>query len=188
MRTRYKSAGFTLLELMIVVAIVAVMTRLAAPSFKYLIQSNTMSGTVNSFLSDMRFARSEAIRRGGVVELCRSNSPEASTPVCNGTTGATNGWVTGWFIWYDLNDNGTVDTNEVLRVQAPITIVDSIVESNASPNYKFRFGSTGRLNLSSATTIQFGSNAMFANEAQRTVCVHLSGRARIAGDGLASCP
>jgi type IV fimbrial biogenesis protein FimT len=186
MRTRYKSAGFTLLELMIVVAIVAILTTLAAPSFKNLIQSNTMSSAVNTFLADMRFARSEAIRRGGGVVMCRSDAPEASPPVCGTGSGpGGNGWVSGWFIYIDQDSNGAVSTNEVLRVQAPITAVNSIVAS-ASRN-TFQFAATGRLSLSSITSLQFGSNPPFANDAQRVVCVSVGGRARIAGDGNASC-
>ena len=41
-----------------------------------------MSGNVNGFLADMRYARSESIRRGGGVTLCRSDAPEAAAPVC----------------------------------------------------------------------------------------------------------
>ena len=70
-----KSHGFTLLELMVVLAIVAILTMLAAPSFTRLIQSITMSSTVNTFLADMRYARSESIRRGGGVVMCRSDDP-----------------------------------------------------------------------------------------------------------------
>lgn len=173
-----------MIELMVVVAIVAVLVRLAAPSFKSLIQSNTMSSNVSIFLADVRYARSEAVRRGGGVVMCRSNLPETA-PACNGTSGATNGWTTGWIVFHDLNNDGVIDAGEpVLRVQGPITAMDSIVE--ASPTYKFQFAATGRLPLSSATTIQFGGG-MFANDVQRVVCVNRGGYARVAGDGNASC-
>lgn len=181
-----------MIELMVAIAIVAILTTLAAPSFKQLIQSNTMSSNVNSFLADMRYARSESIRRGGGVIMCRSNAPEAASPVCNNLSGpGGNGWVSGWIIFYDQDRDGTriaSSSDPVLRVQAPITSIDSIVELKASPPAKFQFTATGRLlNLSSATSLQFGSNVMFANEVQRVVCVSLGGRARIAGDGYTSC-
>jgi type IV fimbrial biogenesis protein FimT len=179
-----KSRGFTLIEAVVVIAIIAILTALAAPSFKSLIQSNAISSNVNSFLSDMRFARSEAIRRGGSVVICRSNLPE-STQACNGTTGATNGWLTGWIVFVDLNKDGTHDAGEpVLRVQGPITNLDSISEPS-SPSYKFRFNATGRL-PGTTTTINFGSGNLPAT-VQRVVCVSVSGRARVAGDGYASC-
>jgi type IV fimbrial biogenesis protein FimT len=179
-----KSRGFTLIEAVVVIAIVAILTALAAPSFTSLIQSNAISSNVNSFLSDMRFARSEAVRRGGAVVMCRSNAPE-STQACNGTTSATNGWTTGWIVFDDLNNDGTHDANEpVLRVQGPIKNVDSVNEVT-NITYKFRFNATGRL-PGTTRTINFGSNNLPAT-VQRVVCVSVGGRARVAGDGYASC-
>ena len=188
-----KSHGFTLLELMVVLAIVAILTMLAAPSFTRLIQSITMSSAVNTFLADMRYARSESIRRGGGVVMCRSDDPEAISPTCNTGSGpGGNGWVSGWIIFQDLDPSAAGgDKNArdpILRIQSPITSLNSIVEKKSTPANKFRFTATGRLlNLSSATTLQFGGNPLFANDVQRTVCVSLGGRARIAGDGTAAC-
>lgn len=56
-----RSRGFTLIELLVEMAIAAILIALAAPSFKRLIQSNTISSNVNTFMADLRFARSEAI-------------------------------------------------------------------------------------------------------------------------------
>jgi type IV fimbrial biogenesis protein FimT len=185
-----KSRGFSLLELLVVLAIVAILATLAVPSFKSMIQSSTMSSNVNTFLADMRFARSESIRLGGGVVMCRSNAPEATNPVCNNLSGpGGNGWVSGWIIFHDLNNNGAKEASEpLLRVQAAIKSIDSITESKASPTAMFQFTATGRLlNLNSATSLQFGGNPTFANEVQRKVCINLGGRARIAGDGYASC-
>lgn len=185
-----KLRGFTLVELLVVIAIVAVLTTLAAPSFKRTIQSNTISSSVNGFLADLRYARSEAIRRGGGVVMCRSNNPEAASPTCGSGSGTDgNGWVSGWIIFHDLNSNGDKNSVDlVLRAQSPLTSLDSIVETNSSPKYKFRFTATGRLqNLSSATSLQFGGNDNYTNDLQRTVCVSLGGRGRVAGDGTAFC-
>lgn len=179
-----KLRGFTLIELLVVIAIVAIMVTLAAPSFVNMIRSNNMTSTVNSFLADLRFARSEAIRRGGGVVMCRSDSPEAAAPTCG--SGSTVGWESGWIIFQDLNNNlNYASTEPLLRVQAPITLVNTISESGAAT--KFQFTATGQLRLSSMTSIQFGSDPPFANTAQRVVCVSMGGRGRIAGDGTASC-
>jgi type IV fimbrial biogenesis protein FimT len=181
--------GMTLIELMVVLSIAAVLIKLAAPSFKRLIQSNIISANVNTFLADIRFARSEAIRLGGSVIMCRSNTPEAANPTCGTGSGPNgNGWVSGWIIFQDLNNNGTKTASEpLLRVQSAITSMDSIVEGGASSSTKIRFTATGRLlNLSSATRLQFGGEN-FSNEIQRVICLSVGGRARIAGDGLASC-
>ena len=187
------SKGFTLIELMVVLTITAVLATLAAPSFTRLIQSNTISSSVNTFLADIRFARSEAIRLGGAVVLCRSDNPEAASPTCGTGSGpGGNGWVSGWIIFQDLDNDGNKDNSSpidpVLRVQAPLTSMDSIVEGGSSSSTKIRFTATGRLlNLSSgATQFQFGGGN-YANEVQRKVCVNLGGRARIAGNGNSAC-
>ena len=175
-----KHRGFTLIEVMVVVAIVAILVKLAAPSFKGIIQSNNMKGTVNSFISDMRLARSEAVRRGGSVVMCRSSNPEAATPSCG--SGSTVGWESGWIVFQDLNNDGGYDAGEpVLKVQGPITAVNTIAESGAAT--LFQFTATGRLKANGLTSILFGSNPPFANDAQRTVCVNIGGRASINGDG-----
>ena len=63
-----RTRGFYLLvELVVTVGLLALITSLAAPSLKRFIQVGRMSTDVNTFLSDMRFARSEAVKRGGAT-------------------------------------------------------------------------------------------------------------------------
>lgn len=184
-----KPVGFTLLELMVVLAIVAILVTVATPSLARLLQSNTRSGAVNTFLTDMRFARSESIRRGGGVTLCRSDSPEAANPTCSSVPAGTGtGWVSGWIIFHDLDANGLKDASDpLLRVQAPITAMDAISDGGVGSPSPFRFTGTGRLfNLSSAATLTFGGSSYTA-DARRVVCVGFGGRARIAGDGSSDC-
>ena len=174
-----------MIELMVVIAIIAILTTIAAPSFKAMLQSNSMTSTVNGFLADTRYARSESIRRGGDVVMCRSDNPETSTPIC-ATGSGTNGWVSGWIIYLDQNGNGTIESTELLRVQGPITSIDSITQTSGSARNELKYTATGRLTLTSMLSLQFGGGS-FANEAQRTICLNVGGRARIAGDGYASC-
>ena len=60
---RLQSAGFTLIELMIVIAITAILTALAVPSFSVTLDNQRISGAAEAVLSDLRWARSEAIKR-----------------------------------------------------------------------------------------------------------------------------
>jgi type IV fimbrial biogenesis protein FimT len=182
-----KQRGFTLIELLVVLAIAAILVMLSAPSLSRMIKSNSMASGVNSFMSDLRFARSEAIRLGGGVVMCRSDDPEGASPACGSGGGpGGKGWVSGWIIFHDLNTNGAINSNEpILRVQAPFSSVDSISDANTSK--KFRFAPTGRLlDAASATQMTFGGS-QFTSDLQRVVCVSFGGRARIAGDGTTSC-
>lgn len=184
-----KQRGFTLIELLIVLAIVAIMLSLAAPSFKRMIQSNAISSSVNGFLADMRYARSEAIRLGGNVVMCRSDAPDAAAPACGAGTGGGKGWMTGWIIFHDKSvpPNGAFDaaTDTVLRVQAAMNSPDAAVDN---PNSTvFRFTATGRMqSATSAAALTFGGTS-YDTAVKRVVCVSLGGRARVAGDGTTAC-
>jgi type IV fimbrial biogenesis protein FimT len=183
-----KLRGMTLIELLVTLAIAAILMTLAGPSFVRMIKSNSMSGTVNTFLADVRFARSEAVRRGGRVIMCRSADPEAVVPACAAATATTKGWADGWIVFFDKDGSGDWNAGDTtLRVQSAIKGIDSIQESTAANATKFKFTATGRLqDNASAAKLQFGGSD-YATELQRVVCVGLGGRARVAGDGASAC-
>ncbi|MEY2684801.1 MAG: hypothetical protein RJA09_1945, partial [Pseudomonadota bacterium] len=66
--------GVTLIELMITVAIVAILASLAAPSFRDSIVRNRLSSAITDVMTAVNFARSESIKRGRTVTLCRSSN------------------------------------------------------------------------------------------------------------------
>ncbi|TFZ06077.1 pilus assembly protein [Ramlibacter henchirensis] len=173
-----------MVELLVVLVLLAIIISLAAPSFARLSSAAAISSGVNQFMADMRFARSEGIRRGGGVVLCRSDDPESPATACAG--GAPADWVTGWIVFHDLDGDGARDADEqVLRVQARPAGIDSIA-ADGTPTV-FRFAATGRLLVpGSFSSLRFGS-ANLPADIRRIVCVAPGGRARIAGDGGASC-
>lgn len=82
------AAGFTLIEVMVTTAIMALLLGLAAPSFTPLLERWRVQQTVGDMASTMQLARSEAIKRGGNI-LIKANT---------GTD-----WSTGWRVFLDVN-------------------------------------------------------------------------------------
>lgn len=105
-----RQMGFTLTELLIVSAIVAILLALAIPSYSYITNSYRMSAEVNSLLGDLQFARAEAIKEGQFVTACVSNDGLT----CAGTTT----WQSGWIVYSNPANNAVPAANSVLRVQA----------------------------------------------------------------------
>src|SRR5215469_2877214 len=106
-----RQRGFTLMELLVVMAIVAILLGLGVPSFRYITNAYRMSAEVNGLLGDLQFARAEAIREGQTVTVCASTNGTACTGGGN--------WASGWIVFSDPNSNQTVDAGEVvLRRQA----------------------------------------------------------------------
>ena len=65
--------GFTAIELMVVVSIVAILAALAAPSFTPLIERWRVRSAIEHLTSTLYFARSEAIKRGGGITIDASS-------------------------------------------------------------------------------------------------------------------
>ena len=81
-----KQTGFTLIELMVTVSILATVLAIGVPSFRSLIENNRIRSVTNDLVAALQFARSEAVKRGIPVTLC-SSSDQAS---CSGA------WINGW--------------------------------------------------------------------------------------------
>ena len=101
--TRNRRAhGFTLLEVMVVVAILGVLAALAGPSFTSIMERWRVRQTVESMTSTLYYARSEAIKRGGHVAIQKLPNN------INGCTSAISNddWDCGWIVCDDINGNG----------------------------------------------------------------------------------
>lgn len=172
-------AGYTILELMLTIAVLGVIASFAAPSFLQTIRSNRIVTDNNELITALTLARSEAIKRGSRVTMCRS---------ANQTSCATSGgWEQGWIVFTDPNNFGTVDTGEeVIRVWEAASAGMTIRTGNFSNWISFvASGETRATPASSGTFRVCGDTADIAEG--RTVSIGLIGYASTE-KGTASCP
>lgn len=101
--------GFTLIELMIAVALLAVGLALGTPYIRDAVMNVRMTGQANDLMADLALARSEAVKRNVRVALCTST---------DGTTCGGSTWADGWIVFPDLNGNGTQDAATELAFKA----------------------------------------------------------------------
>jgi len=128
--SRYKSLGFTLIELMITLVIVIILTSIALPSFRSMIVSNNIITTTNELVATVNYARSEAIRRGKGITICKSSSGTGCL------TGGGTYWDSGWIAFVDTANYGTHDAGEeIIRVWSTLPTGYTLRPNNNFINY-----------------------------------------------------
>lgn len=124
--------GFTLVELMVTVAIVAILAAIAFPSFEATMRSNRVATTTNELLASFSLARSEALRSPGGARVCTSN---------NGTSCTGTAWEQGWIVWIATNANDVLEPAQGERVvrysQAKPGVVITAEAGGANLNIRF---------------------------------------------------
>jgi type IV fimbrial biogenesis protein FimT len=108
-------AGFTLLELMVVLAIAGVLMAVAVPAMGDFIRNGRITGAANDVMAALHFARSEAIKRRLPVTLCTSaNAIQADNTANPNATCAASEFLTGWIAFVDTNQSGQRDAGEII--------------------------------------------------------------------------
>jgi type IV fimbrial biogenesis protein FimT len=108
-------AGFTLLELMVVLAIAGVLMAVAIPAMGDFIRNGRITGAANDVMAALHFTRSEAIKRRLPVTLCTSaNAIQADNTANPNATCAASPLLTGWIVFVDTNQSGQRDAGELI--------------------------------------------------------------------------
>lgn len=184
---RASMRGFTLVELMVTLAVAAVLLTLAAPSMADLLRSNRLAAANNTLVASLNVARAEALRRGRAITVCAS----ADQRTCS----ASNDWATGWVVFEDTVTTG----NPVPPPAPPAAAYDQRMISVGPPpgadfsltggDAWYRYSPMGTLSWSTPAT---GSERSFTlrsagcrGNQQRSITVNRIGRIHSAAE---ACP
>lgn len=177
---KHAGRGFTLIELMITLVIVAILGTTAVTSFASLLSSSALTTSLNTFTAHIQLARSESIKRRHRVVAC----PSTNQLHCTGGQA----WHEGYILFTDANANRTRDDEElILKV---VHLESSAVKIYSTPGRKkLTFQPTG-MSPGSNSTITFCP--INPGIPPKTLITNNSGRPRVSdkkpGGGHPSCP
>jgi type IV fimbrial biogenesis protein FimT len=173
-----RNRGYTLLELIACIAIVAVVAAWGVPAFANLSRNAARTGQVNLFIQAIYLARSEAIKRNGVVSLC----PSLDGAACTLSSNWTGGWIV--FVNDDRDSPAMRDAGEALLRVYPSWDTGHILSNRTTLSFR-AFGQMGV-----TATVTFCDDR--GPTEARAVIVSQTGRPRVssrsASGGMLSCP
>lgn len=171
--------GFTLIEMMVVVALVAIAASMAAPSLRGMLVRNRTAAASNEFVASVLRARSEAVSRNTCVTVCRSTLG-TTPPQCD--AGAD--WRVGWIAFANPSCDAAVarpQGDSVFLRAGPLdpafSLVATATNGNAlmfSASGNARAGDAGRFDL------KYGTQAPASD---RGICLSALGHVRLVAAG-----
>jgi type IV fimbrial biogenesis protein FimT len=188
---KHKQFGFTLLELLVAVAIAGILATLAAPSFRTLLVRRSVQTAAESLVADMRLARSEALKRSTRTVICKSTNGAN----CD-AAGVDNNWRVGWIVFVDMNSDGLftaasagVAGDELIKVQQTLPNIATIQQDVTPSNTRaiFRFEPTGWAKAASQSFNITPIGSATGDATTRLVCVSNNGRPSLRVEGTSAC-
>ncbi|MFD1892666.1 GspH/FimT family pseudopilin [Ottowia beijingensis] len=167
--------GFSLIEALVAITVLAVLASLAAPSFTSLIERWRARDAAEALVSTVYLARAEAMRRGGgIVVKKTSNTSDCAL------AGTKQSWGCGWVVFHDLNNDKNPDANEVIRTYSGAARTNVMHNSGGEYFTVDRNGVIGSLNAKgfNITPVSGG----ISSPAARGVCVSSGGRVKVIED------
>lgn len=167
MEARLVQRGFTLIEMMVTIAVMAILLMIAVPSFNEAMLGSKLGSYANNLVSGAHLARSEAIKRNGAVSLCVSNS--------DGTACGSGGWEQGWIV--RATDGTVIQRQQALPAGLKVT------EAAASTSLVFNPSGVG----ATSATFKVCRATPTVGGQEREVKISLTGRPSVGKTTTGSC-
>lgn len=179
-----KKGGVTIVELLVVLTIIGVLSQLVIGSYSKLLIRTRIYVATSELHASLLYARSEAIKHGGNVIICRSSNADSANPSCDSDMSDGNlnsGWGAGWIIYKDRDQDGKLSTEDtILRVRGKLfssSDQGSIIPSPKRKQIKFNefgqvYGTFLQFKISQAKSPESIADAKY-------ICIASGGRARV---------
>lgn len=164
--------GFTLTELLVTIAIAAILLAVTAPSLRNIVLSNRIQGAAAEFQSALSIARAEAIKRGVDARVTVVANSKSGTPL-------TPNWASGVTVFYDTtsNANGDAPPTDASKLIMKTGALPADVSASVNFNHII-YNGMGRT-INSAGTPLGGTVAFGASDVDwRCTIISLTGRIR----------
>ena len=142
-----RPGGFSLVELMVTITVMAILLAIAVPSFRDVIHRNHVSSSSNELLASLAYARTEAITRSQLVSMC----PSSSGTSCAGGTAFDLGWIVYTYPAGAASANAAYDSAKATLLRATTARTGVSIQSKSAT--VITFGQQGQLKPSSPTLI-----------------------------------
>jgi type IV fimbrial biogenesis protein FimT len=169
--SRPSKEGFTLVEILVVVAISAVLMALGAPSFSDALKRYRINGIRDSIISSIQMSRTEAIRRGLPVIIERKTG-------CGVVLGSTQEWGCGWNVYVDVDQNNSFGANDVEIQIVNVEKNYNVMHLSGVPGKLIvnKWGQPGTVGESFVLSPPLPEGV--SSPATTTVCINAGGRVR----------
>ena len=188
-----KYSGFTLIELMVTIAVAAILVAVGLPQMSVFFKGNNMVAVPIDFRQDILYARSKAITLGNRVSICKSANASAAAPAC---AVDASGWESGWFVFVEGQDVGnkiglyTADDGAILRVSDGVKGSNvTIMATDTGIDDFIAFTSRGVPKLVNGST-QSGLFRVCEGTSKRGVVLSVAGTVRVTKNAakIGICP
>jgi type IV fimbrial biogenesis protein FimT len=179
---RHDEQGYTLIEVLVAVAVAGVLSATGLPSLRGLMLQRAVQGQAQEFRNAVQLARREAMTRGEVVSLCARHPADTDQGLRCAVSGKD--WSNGWLIFVDRQGHGDMGAGDLLlRVHQPSGGYGPVVATLRSLSFQH----TG-ISLNSASHFRFlppGASHLDVDQpGALLICVNKPGRARLAEGGV----